>query len=251
MQDNSTRKRRYGPKPRPIADRFWANVERTESCWLWTGHLDDHGYGLIYTDRDHRPRMMRTHRVSWEMHVGLIPVGLFVCHICDVRTCVRPDHLFLGTAADNQRDMAQKGRAARGAASGSHTHPERIPRGETQPASKLTDRAVVLIRSQRAAGDSWYTIARAMGISVQTARRAGLGVSWAHVTDGIQPSGQFPFATCKHGHAWDAENTAFDRRGHRVCRACKRRVSKEQYERRLALSGLPRRKVGRPPKLRL
>lgn len=252
MQDNDTRKRRSGPQPRPIADRFWEKVDKTDGCWLWTGLLDDHGYGLIYRGRDYRPRLVRTHRLSWEMHRDAIPDGLFVCHVCDVRRCIRPDHLFLGTVADNQRDMANKGRSARGDRNGSRLHPDKLTRGEQRGASaKLRLADVLSIRARRAAGESWYAIARAVGVSVQTARRAGLGESWAHVTEGIQPSGQLPSAACVHGHAWDEANTAFDKRGRRVCRACKRRVSKEQRERRFVLSGLPRPKIGRPPKLRL
>ncbi len=86
--------------------RFWAKVEKTETCWLWTGRLDKLGYGDI---RAHG-RRQRAHRVSWQFAHGAIPDGMFVCHRCDTPPCVNPAHLFVGSAADNNRDMAAKGR---------------------------------------------------------------------------------------------------------------------------------------------
>lgn len=86
----------------PIADRFWAKVEKTEGCWEWTGSKSRKGYGQFNEGR--------AHRVSWEMHNGPIPEGMFVCHHCDNPPCVRPDHLFIGDNAANMRDAFAKGR---------------------------------------------------------------------------------------------------------------------------------------------
>lgn len=85
--------------------RFWSKVSKSEGCWEWTAALRS-GYGVFYADG----RLHRAHRVSWEIANGPIAEGLLVCHRCDNRRCVRPDHLFLGTSTDNNRDMTEKGR---------------------------------------------------------------------------------------------------------------------------------------------
>lgn len=97
-----------GPKPTPLADRFWPKVRKGGGCWEWTASMS-HGYGQIGVGgKSGRPH--HAHRVAWELTNGAIPAGLFVCHHCDNKKCVRPDHLFLGTAKDNNQDRARKGR---------------------------------------------------------------------------------------------------------------------------------------------
>lgn len=80
--------------------------EPNSGCWLWTSSFHQDGYGIM---RDNG-RMRLAHRISWELHNGAIPHGMCVCHKCDVRCCVNPDHMFLGSLRDNAIDMARKGR---------------------------------------------------------------------------------------------------------------------------------------------
>ena len=99
---------------RPLEDRFWPKVQKSEGCWFWIAGGDGpDGYGRIREGRA-GSRFLLAHRVAWELTYGPIPDGLFVCHHCDNRRCVRPDHLFLGTADDNNKDMQRKGRASHG-----------------------------------------------------------------------------------------------------------------------------------------
>jgi hypothetical protein len=98
-----------GPQPRPLEERFWAKVEKTDECWLWIGNKDRLGYGSIRKNPDF---IEKAHRVSWELHFGPIPADRHICHHCDVRHCVRPDHLFLGNAKSNSEDACRKGKRA-------------------------------------------------------------------------------------------------------------------------------------------
>lgn len=99
----------------PLADRFWSKVLKTETCWLWQAGLNSNGYGRFqYFNRTHRRgsrgRDLYAHRVSWMLTHGELPDTMKVLHRCDTPACVRPDHLFLGTQADNVADCISKSR---------------------------------------------------------------------------------------------------------------------------------------------
>jgi hypothetical protein len=121
----------------PLEERFWRKVTKTDSCWVWSASRNGKGYGQI--NRNKKPVL--AHRLSWELHFGKIPEDRSVLHRCDNPACVRPDHLFLGTQADNIADMVKKGRVAAGT---------RLPH------TKLTDAQVLEIR-QAYRGNVKYT----------------------------------------------------------------------------------------------
>lgn len=139
--------------------RFDAKVQKGEGCWLWQGVLSA-GYGQLWSGGPRAEgRMLGAHVVSFLLHKGPVPGDKFVLHCCDVRACVNPEHLFLGTQADNMADKAAKGRAWR-------------PVGELHPGAKLSDSDVLLIRSEAKRGRR----------GVLSALASRFGVSPSHIS---------------------------------------------------------------------
>ena len=139
-----------------VAPRFWAKVAKSDGCWLWTGARASNGYGSFrFADR---PCATAAHRAAWELACGPIPHGMHVLHRCDNPPCVRPGHLFLGTAKTNMTDKAIKGRAAR----------------------RLTETQVRQIRARHAYGESGYQLAREFGISRTTVTDIAVK-TWRHI----------------------------------------------------------------------
>lgn len=116
-----------------LAELFWGHVQKSEGCWRWIGAHMRNGYGHMGS----RGKTYSAHRLSYELNVGPIPNGMCVLHRCDVRDCVNPEHLWLGTKSDNTRDMDKKGRRGtsgprpgfqRGGTNYCHGYPERAAR---------------------------------------------------------------------------------------------------------------------------
>lgn len=149
-----------------VQKRFWAKVDRSGKCWLWTGS-SSRGYGTI---RLTTGVIVYAHRLSYAIHRHGDIKDLQVCHVCDTPLCVNPAHLFEGTAFDNSLDAWSKGRAVL---------PGNAPRGETHHSAKLSEVSVSKIRSLLSAGESMASVARRFGVSTQAIFNIKNGRSWA------------------------------------------------------------------------
>jgi hypothetical protein len=162
--------------PEHLPERFWARVAKTDGdgCWEWQGSRNRAGYGRFGF------RQTPTHRLAWELTNGPISDGLFVCHRCDNPPCVRPDHLFLGTHADNMNDMDAKGRRRRGEKHHGWGKPG-PGRGENNRHAKLTPAQVEEIRQRYAAGAKRLDLASEYGLHRSTILKIGTGISWKSI----------------------------------------------------------------------
>jgi len=164
-------------------DRFWAKVQKGPQCWGWLGGKQTNGYGTMTANGNR----WLAHRFSWRLHNGDIPEGLVICHTCDNRVCVRPDHLFVGTVQDNNSDMVAKGRHARGSTHGTVTMPHRypaarLPRGERVHSAKLTESQVLELRRRKAeAGATYESLASEFGLSKSNVWNIVQRRTWAHL----------------------------------------------------------------------
>lgn len=148
---------------RDPVERFWKFVQKSDGCWLWIGGKTQDGYGQM----NREGRNARANRYSWELHFGGIPSGLHVLHKCDNPSCVRPEHLFLGTDADNSADCRRKGR---------HAH------GERNGSAKLTEILAAQIRVEYSnGGTSHGKLAAKYGISRGAMQQLLERKTWKHV----------------------------------------------------------------------
>ena len=186
------------------ARRFWAQVDRAEGCWEWRGARTNQGYGFTSVRCGRAKHQIGAHRLAYLLTHGTVADDKFVCHRCDNPPCCNPDHLFLGTAADNAADMVAKERQptgyypaerrSRGDGHWMRRHPERIPRGDlhwmrAHPekcaalprgdrhfASRLTDIQAAEVRRRYAQGGiTQADLARSYGVSASVMNRLLLG----------------------------------------------------------------------------
>jgi hypothetical protein len=179
--------------------RFFAKVNKTESCWLWTaGNLGPFGYGGFSV----KGHAKLAHRVSWVIHRGSISEGMCVLHNCpggDNPRCVNPDHLWLGTNRENSDDMVAKGRSTTGERNGAYTRPERRVRGDRHGrrlhpekfenvrgekfwSAKLTEQTVRDARKKYSTGEwTCEQLSKLFGVNLTTIHRAVMHLSWKHV----------------------------------------------------------------------
>lgn len=156
------------PRPLPFIDektgaRFQNSYSLGSSCWIWKGRKRKTGYGRFFT----KGREVLAHRVAYLIAFGRDPGAMHVCHRCDNPSCVRPDHLFLGTTQDNSRDRLIKGRSHRWDGS-------RL--GEGNPRAKLTKETVALIRANSSISN--YALGRQFGVTEATIRDIKTLRSW-------------------------------------------------------------------------
>jgi hypothetical protein len=149
-----------------IEERFWAKVQKTDGCWLWTGSKMPKGYGSFGYGR----RTRTAHRMAFEWAKGPVPPGLFVCHHCDTPACVNPDHLYAGTAQQNTDDMMRRGRRRDGG-----------PKPNEAYNQKLNPVAIRVIRYLRSRGVSGPRLARAYRLDHTTVYAICKREVWKHV----------------------------------------------------------------------
>lgn len=157
-----------GIKARPIEERFFEKVKKTRTCWLWQAATNS---GSLYGVIRFNGKTITAHRISWRLHFGEIPKGLWVLHKCDVRQCVNPAHLFLGNNQDNMNDMVKKGRSRLSVRNRNY-------KGEKHPRAKFTNKQIIEIRNSSL---KQTELAKRFKTSQAHISRIKLCISWSHI----------------------------------------------------------------------
>lgn len=149
------------------ADRFWSKVDKraAHECWLWKASKQHKGYGQFRMIINGIDEMWKAQRIAWYLTHNQWPGALYVLHKCDVRACVNPAHLLLGTNDDNVADRVAKDRTAY---------------GEASKANTITVKDAITIRWRRFAGETCTALANEYGISASQVGRIGRIVTWRH-----------------------------------------------------------------------
>jgi hypothetical protein len=160
-----------------VLDRLMKKVEkRQDGCWIWNGAKTgntERAYGVI-SIKSVRVAPMLVHRVVYESRFGPVPDGLDVCHSCDNRLCVNPDHLWTGTRKQNMQDCASKGRHW------SQTGKYSPPKGSSHPMARINEDDVVEIRKLHSSGKSMAEIGRAFGVTKTSVWQIIRMKNWTH-----------------------------------------------------------------------
>ena len=154
--------------PAPLEERFFRQLEKTVSCWIWKGRSAGKGYGSIGLGGKGAKSIL-AHRLSYQIHKGPIPEGMVVMHSCDNPRCVNPDHLDAGTQSQNIKDAFALGRKI--------NLPSGL-KGESHGASKLTEKIVLEIRESKV---SMSKLAALHGVVKSTIERIRYRKTWRHI----------------------------------------------------------------------
>jgi hypothetical protein len=156
-----------------LKERFEEKVDRSGDCHIWTASVSTDGYGQIGASVDGLQKNLSAHRLAYEWAHGPIPDGMYVCHTCDTKRCVNPDHLFAGTAADNHADMHTKGR-------------QRHLKGEDHGMAKLSEAAArFTLNSKLSAAE----LAKRFGVKREAIYRVRSGKRWPHIYQEVMSRG--------------------------------------------------------------
>jgi len=147
--------------------KFWQRIQKPVGCWLYDGAKETNGYGYLQSPLPDGPRFITAHKLAWILTNGPVPEGLHVLHKCDIRACCNPDHLYLGTDADNMADKVSR---------------KRNYIGEDLHTAKLTEvqaREIIAITDRRK-GQA-IKVAKRYGVKNGTISTIWRGDSWMHL----------------------------------------------------------------------